>query len=153
MKSERKWDFYEALYGRNADSGDDVGFVMAPPPTSGLYKTRRNPLCRVVVCVRCGCLHAECSCYLTPPTSCLNGPPPVPCLCPCEIASCFSNKPPAWSCLLLHPGPLDSSLLRSSSSGSEHDLHTCGCGQSDVAIVGCRTTEHPSLETPRYREL
>ena len=35
---------------QNADSGDDVGFGMAPPPTSGFYKTRRNPPWRGCVC-------------------------------------------------------------------------------------------------------
>uniref|UniRef100_A0A8C4QAN8 Cystatin LXN-type domain-containing protein n=1 Tax=Eptatretus burgeri TaxID=7764 RepID=A0A8C4QAN8_EPTBU len=69
------------------------------------------------------------------------------------IAVEMPTQPPAWSRLLLHPRPLDSSFLHSSSSCSEHDLHTCGCGQSDVAIVGFCTTEHPSPETPRYREL
>ena len=38
-------------------------------------------------------------------------------------------------------------------STQEHDLHTCGCGQNNATIVGYRTTEHPSPETPRYRKL
>ena len=60
----------------------------------------------------------------------------------------LDESPPASSCLLLHPCPLDSSLLRSSSSGSEHDLHTCGCGRNSAAIAWCRTAEHPSPKHP-----
>ena len=46
------------------------------------------------------------------------------------------------SCLLLHPRPLDSAILHSSSS-YRHDLDTCGCGPNYATIVGYRTTEHP----------
>ena len=52
-----------------------------------------------------GVLHAECSCFLTPPTSRLD------------------ESPPAWSRLLLHPCPLDSAFLHSSSSFGTRSPH------------------------------
>ena len=155
--------------GRNPaqDGGPREGLGPVGTPTQAMTSDSAWPLPRplgsikhgeilrggVVVCVRCGCLHAECSCYLTPPTSRLDGPPSVPRPHPHDLASCFSTKPPAWSHLLLHSRPLDSSLLHSSSFCLEHNLHTCGYGQNNAAIVGCCTTEHPSPKTPRYRKL
>uniref|UniRef100_A0A8C4Q290 NR LBD domain-containing protein n=1 Tax=Eptatretus burgeri TaxID=7764 RepID=A0A8C4Q290_EPTBU len=108
-----------------------------PPPSFGPYKRLRGPS---VVCVFHVVSPVLDSTHVSPrrPVSCSSAPPTRR-----RTASCLST-PPTWSCLLLHPRPLDSSLLHSSSSCSEHDLHTSGCGQKNAAIVGCRTMEHPS---------
>ena len=58
------------------------------------------------------------------------------------------------SYLVLSTAPfsaLDSALLHSGSC-YRHTYHSCGCGLKYTTFVGCRTTEHPSPKTLRYRE-
>ena len=98
------------------DSGDDTGFGMAPPRSFGSIKDGEAPPSGDVE----WCFHAVCSCFSTPPTSRLDGPPPVPHLRPHDVDLVSCSKPPAPS---LHPRPLDSALLHSSSSFGTRSPH------------------------------